>query len=189
MKGNLFVISGPSGVGKGTLCKKAAEILPNIWVSVSMTSREIRESETENVSYFYVSQQDFFDRIQKNEFLEYVEVYQGVYYGTPKGPVFEHLNAGDNVILEIDVDGAERVRQYTDACISIFIVPPSAEELKNRLTLRDKGANKNYDERIARAIEYEIPQAQQFDYCVVNDDLDIAVQQLCDIIQAHSNKE
>ena len=189
MMGSLFVISGPSGVGKGTLCKLAQKMLENIWISISMTSREIREEEIENISYYYTSAEEFTKKIKSGEFLEYIEVYKGYYYGTLLKPVTDHLTSGYNVILEIDVDGADRVKEYTDDVIRIFILPPSVEELERRLVKRDQDTNKNYNERIERAKNYEIPKSIEFDYCIVNDDLDIAAKELCDIIKAHTNKE
>ncbi len=179
MKGKLIVISGPSGVGKGTIVKKLLKI-GGYSLSVSCTTRAPRDGEKEGVSYFFVSSDKFSDMIKNGGFLEYSNHF-GNYYGTPREFVEKKLETGD-VILEIEVNGALQVKQsYPDALL-IMILPPNAEELRARLKKRGSESDDKIDERIKRT-EYEISKSPYYDYTVVNDDLASAVKEIDGIIK------
>ncbi len=179
-KGVLFVYSGPSGVGKGTLKEKLfAEFEGEIAFSVSATTRAPRPGEVDGKDYFFITRQEFEERIANNDFLEHAE-FAGNCYGTPKSYVVSLLEKGVNVMLEIEVQGAMQVRAGMPECVSIFVLPPSFEELEKRL--RDRGTET--EEKVLARLETakrEIPLARQYDYQVVNDELDAAYQRLRDI--------
>lgn len=179
-KGVLFVYSGPSGVGKGTLKEKLfAEFEDEIAFSVSATTRAPRPGEVDGRDYFFITRQEFEERIANNDFLEHAE-FAGNCYGTPKSYVVSLLEKGVNVMLEIEVQGAMQVRAGMPECVSIFVLPPSFEELEKRL--RDRGTET--EEKVLARLETakrEIPLARQYDYQVVNDKLDAAYQRLRDI--------
>lgn len=179
-KGNLIVISGPSGAGKGTIISKLKDVNKNIWVSISMTSRPIRSNDIPNISYFFVSRDEFVDRINKGEFLEYAE-YNGNYYGTPKDKILDKLNNGIDVILEIEIQGALKVKELVSDAIFIFVMPPSLTELRNRLVKR---GTESVDKIISRfKIAYkEINEVTKYNYVVVNDDIDKAVKKVDSIL-------
>ena len=132
-KGLLIVISGPSGAGKGTICSRLIEDMKDTKISISMTSRPPRGKEVNGVEYYFVSKEEFEERINKDEFLEYAVVHNNQYYGTPKAKIEEDLSKGKNVILEIDIQGALKVKEKVSEALFIFIMPPSMEELKERL--------------------------------------------------------
>ncbi|MBR0127934.1 MAG: guanylate kinase [Firmicutes bacterium] len=182
-QGKLFVISGPSGVGKGTICKRILETDPKARFSVSMTTRQPREGEVEAVDYFFVSRDRFEELLGKGGLLEY-NVYNETYYGTPKAPVVQWIEEGCNVILEIDYHGAFQVRDAYPEAVLIFIMPPSIEELETRITGRGSESEESKKYRLAEALG-EIAQAEQYDYIIVNDDLDAAVARVSEIM----NKE
>ena len=131
-QGNLIVISGPSGAGKGTIISKLFECYDNAWLSISMTSRAIRSNDIPDETYFFVNKEEFEERIKKNEFLEYA-IYNGNYYGTPRDKINEKLSEGKDVILEIEIQGALKVKELVPDAIFIFILPPNMKELKRRL--------------------------------------------------------
>ena len=131
-RGLLLVISGPSGAGKGTICKALVEKHKELYVSVSATTRQPRVGEIDGVNYHFTTKEQFIERIEQNDFLEYAEVY-GNYYGTPKSKVEEMLSKGIDVILEIDIQGALKVKENFEEGVFIFILPPSMEELKQRI--------------------------------------------------------
>ena len=175
------MISGPSGTGKGTICSELVK-QGEAMLSVSMTTRAPREHEEEGKSYFFVSKGRFTEVIKEEGFFEYADVY-GEYYGTPKLPVMEQIEAGKDVILEIDVNGAMQVRKCMPEAVLVFIMPPSPEELKRRIESRGTETPERIAKRLERS-EGEIAKLGEYDYCVVNDDLALAVQNVLDIMQA-----
>lgn len=182
-RGSLFIISAPSGAGKTSLVGKLVESQPEIQVSVSHTTRPSRPGEENGVHYHFVSKEDFEVQIGEANFLEYAEVF-GNYYGTSQKVVEEKLAEGVDVILEIDWQGAEQVRKLMPEAISVFIVPPSMEELRNRLTGRGSDAEDVIARRLSEA-QLEMSYYLEFDYLVVNDDFDVALSQLQAIFSAN----
>ncbi len=180
-KGQLLVISGPSGAGKGTVCKAIIEKSP-IWISTSCTTRKPREGEVEGVNYFFIERDEFLNRIDKEDFLEYAEVY-GNFYGTPKSEVLKMLEEGKDVILEIDIQGALKIKSSYPKGIFIFIMPPSMEELRNRITNRGSETPESLKTRMECAYD-EISFASKYDYAVVNDKVEDAVKKIESIIVA-----
>ena len=177
-KGTLFVFSGPSGVGKGTLnAMLFAEFGDQIAFSVSATTRAPREGEIDGKHYFFISRQEFENRIANNEFLEYAQ-FAGNCYGTPKPYVLSLLEQGKNVLLEIEVQGAMQVMERMPECVSIFVLPPSFEELERRL----RGRGTESEEKVRARLETargEIAYAPRYQYQIVNgEDVDAAYQQL-----------
>ena len=177
-KGTLFVFSGPSSVGKGTLnAKLFAEFGDQIAFSVSATTRAPREGEIDGKHYFFISRQEFENRIANNEFLEYAQ-FAGNCYGTPKPYVLSLLEQGKNVLLEIEVQGAMQVMERMPECVSIFVLPPSFEELERRL----RGRGTESEEKVRARLETargEIAYAPRYQYQIVNgEDVDAAYQQL-----------
>lgn len=185
-KGILLVVSGPSGVGKGTVCKYLTETEPDIFLSVSATSRKPREGEVEGQHYYFVSPEKFKEMIAGDEFLEYAN-YITSSYGTPKKPCFEHLENGNSVILEIEVQGGTKVKEKYPDTVMIFIVPPDMETLKQRLHGRGTEADDVIEKRIKRAYE-EFDYLEKYDYIVVNDDIEKAAQRIKAIICAEQQK-
>jgi guanylate kinase len=181
--GLLIVLCGPSGVGKSTISRKLAELLDVVY-TVSVTTRPKGPGDDEKKSYDHVSRQEFFRRLDSDQFLEYAQVY-GEYYGTPKHPALDQLAAGRDVLLEIDVQGALQVRyQYTDA-LMIFILPPDEPTLLRRLVDRARDSEDEINKRF-RAAKREIHMAKGsrcFDYMVINDDLEKAVDEIVKIIK------
>lgn len=181
--GLLLVISGPSGVGKGTVCKGLMQRNENIRMSVSATTRARRPSEREGVHYFYKTREEFKSMIDKGEFLEYTEVFGSNFYGTPRAFVEEQRRLGRDIILEIDVQGAMKVKEAEPEAALIFIAPPSMEELKTRLIHRGTENGDAVKRRLETAYE-EIKVAGKYDYVVVNNVLDDAILGVEDIIGA-----
>lgn len=180
--GLLIVISGPSGAGKGTLCKEVLKHNPNIGYSTSCTTRLPRAGEVDGESYFFISKDKFEDMIEKNGFLEYAKVYDN-YYGTPRKYVEEQLSKGRDVILEIDIQGALKVKETFPDGVFIFIMPPSMDELKNRIKKRGSETEESLLKRFNSAFK-EINYASQYNYIVVNDVVEDAVAKLESIITA-----
>ena len=178
--GLLIVVSGPSGAGKDSVCNLASSYNPNLWISVSCTSREIRKGEVEGVNYFYLTNEEFEQKIKNNDFLEYT-VYNNSYYGTPLYKIKEKLNEGKDVILVIDVQGALNVKRLYPDAIFIFILPPSMEELKNRLIKRGTENHEKIVERFRVAYK-EINEISKYNYVIVNDDLEDAAIKMQSII-------
>lgn len=182
-KGLLIVISGPSGCGKGTICKELRARHPEIKVSVSTTTREIRAGEVEGRDYRYISKEEFERQVQEREFLEYARIYSGNYYGTPKKYVKETLMAGDDLILEIDIQGALQVKEKFEEGVFIFLVPPSMEELHRRLVQRGRETPELIMERFKSAYE-EMNFINRYNYVVTNDKVDEAIKKIEAIIAA-----
>jgi guanylate kinase len=186
MKGNLIIISSPSGGGKGTLIKEILRSTPGIGYSVSYTTRAPREGEEHGRDYLFVSYQEFSDLIKQNEFLEYAEVH-GNFYGTSKTRVNDEIENGRDVILEIDVQGADSIiKDFSDA-VSIFILPPSFEVLRDRLTARATETQENLTLRLKNSFG-EVQKYKEFGYIVVNDEKTKATNDLRNIILAERLK-
>ena len=179
-KGLLIVVSGPSGAGKDTICKKLIEENSNIFMSVSMTTRKPRKNEKEGVDYYFVTNDVFESKIKENIFLEHAS-YNGNYYGTPKDKVFEMLNMGKDVILILDINGALNVKKMIPSAIFIFIMPPDMETLKNRLIERNTEPREKVLQRFIASYN-EINNYQKYNYVVVNDNATIAVNKVKSII-------
>ena len=184
MKGKLIIFSAPSGTGKSTiinwLMQNHKEL--NMAFSISCTSRAPRGTEQNGVEYFFLTPEEFKKRIKADEFLEYEEVYTDRFYGTLKSQVEKQCDAGQNVVFDVDVKGGCNIKKhYGSKAISVFIMPPSIEELRRRLESRATDAPEVIDQRIARA-EFEIGFADKFDKVVVNDNLDKAKNEVLEII-------
>lgn len=184
-KGLLIVISGPSGTGKGTVCKKLLE-KNDIWMSVSATTRIPRKGEIDGVNYYFLTKKDFESKIKNKDFLEYAEVY-GNYYGTPKGRALEAIEQGKDVLLEIDIQGALKVKKNYKEGIFIFILPPSMEELKHRIINRGSETAESLTTRFKSAYK-EINYISKYNYAVVNDTVENTVKKIESIITAEKCK-
>lgn len=174
--GRLIVLTGPSGVGKGTLVRSLLQRQPNLSFSVSMTTRAPRPGEIEGKHYYFTTREQFAQMVAAGELLEWAE-FAGNCYGTPRRPVEQQIKAGKWVLLEIELEGARQIRDTFPEALRIFILPPSLDELEHRL--RDRGQDS--DEAIARRLrraEIEIEAASEFDICIVNDDLEAALKQV-----------
>lgn len=184
--GLLIVISGPSGTGKGTVCKALAGTWPHLKKSVSATTRLPRVGEVDGVDYFFTDKMKFEEMIGHNEFLEWARVYDN-YYGTPRQPVLDSLARGEDIILEIDTQGALQVKDKFPAGVFIFILPPSLEILRARITGRGLDAPEVIEKRLSCAVK-EIELLHKYDYGVVNDRLDQAVEAVKAIIIAEKHR-
>lgn len=187
-KGQLIVLSGPSGVGKGTVCTAIRSCNSEIVYSVSATTRLPRDGEQEGINYFYKSQSQFRDMMNNDELLEWAE-YVGNYYGTPRSFVNETINKGKDIILEIEVQGALQVKERFPQGVFIFLLPPSLEELKSRITNRGTESEETIKDRMNVAVE-ELKLLEQYDYAVVNDTISSACSKIQAIITAeHCKRE
>ncbi len=186
-KGLLIVLSGPSGVGKGTILKELMkdESL-KLSYSVSMTTRDKREGEIDGVNYHFVSKDRFLEAIDNDELLEYAE-FVGNYYGTPLDEVVKLREKGRNVVLEIEVQGCKQVQEKINEALTIFLVPPSMEELENRIRGRKTEPEEIIQERLAKA-EREMKMMDQYKYVICNDDIDLAVEIISVIIKRYMEK-
>jgi len=183
-KGRLIVISGPSGAGKSTVVNKAIEGRDDICFSVSATTRKPRPGEEDGKAYFFVDLDKFRDMIANDEFLEHA-VYVANSYGTPRAYVEKKLDEGMNVILDIEVQGAQQVNEKMPEAVKIFILPPSMQELEKRLRGRGTDSERKIEARLFRAKE-EYEMATFYDYIIVNDDVDVAAKELSAIITAEN---
>lgn len=184
----LIIFSAPSGSGKSTIINYLLEQGLNMAFSISATSRPPRGQEQHGVEYFFLSPEEFRQRIANDEFLEYEEVYQDRFYGTLKSQVENQLNAGQNVVFDVDVVGGCNIKQfYGDRALSVFIQPPSIEELRKRLVGRATDTPEVIESRIAKA-EFELSFADRFDVVIVNDNLEIAKTEALRVIQNFLNK-
>ena len=180
--GILFVLSGPSGAGKGTICQELLRQIPNLQYSVSATTRKPRLGETNGINYWFKEKDEFEEMIKNDLLLEYAEVY-GNYYGTPKEQVLKVLKSGKNVVLEIDPQGAMQVKAKFPEGVFIYILPPSLDELAAIITKRGTDSKDSIKKRLAAATE-EIQYALKYDYVVVNDKVETAVDSIATIISA-----
>ncbi len=185
--GNLFIISGPSGAGKGTLVKELITRVPDIWVSVSVTTRAPRPGEVEGQHYFFVSNKEFDRLVAEAGLLEWAEVH-GNRYGTPRAAVEEHVAAGEQVVLEIDPQGAFQVKSMAPHSILVFIMPPSLEELERRLHGRGSETKEQVIIRLETA-KHELELVGEYDDVVQNNDVPEAVEQLIAIIDGHAGQQ
>ena len=189
-QGKFIIFSAPSGSGKSTiinwLMQEHKEL--NLHFSISCTSRKPRGTEQNGVEYFFVTPEEFRQRIANDEFLEYEEVYADRFYGTLKAQVEKQLSAGENVVLDVDVKGGCNIKKiYADKALSVFVQPPSIEELRNRLNGRGTDAPEVIEDRIRRA-EFELSFAPKFDHVVVNDNLETAKQEAYETISRFLDK-
>lgn len=184
--GNLFVISGPSGAGKGTLVKALIEQVPDAWLSVSATTREPREGEVDGKHYHFLSNERFDDLVQQDGFLEWAQVHSNK-YGTPRAQVEQAVAEGKQVILEIDVQGAFQIKEKIPQSILVFIEPPSLEILEERL----RGRGTETEDVIAARMNVatlELLEKIKYDIAIVNDDLDVATKELVDFVEKQANR-
>lgn len=181
-KGKVVIVSGPSGVGKSTICREILKKLDYIYLSVSLTTRPKSEAEVDGQDYWFVSEGDFRERIEKDLLLEYAEVF-GHFYGTPKDKVDEALVAGKVVILEIDVQGAIKTKAVFSDAVMIFILPPSAKDLAKRLNHRGREAGEVAEERLNGASDEIAAAWRYYEHMVINEDLQQAVNECVQIIE------
>ena len=184
-KGIIIVVSGFSGAGKGTLMKKLTEVYDTYALSVSMTTRAPRPGEQDGRDYFYVSREEFERRIGQDGFVEHAE-YCGNYYGTPRDYVERQLEAGRDVILEIEIQGALEIKKKFPTALLLFVMPPSASELRRRLIGRGTETEEVIDRRLHRAVE-EAQGIEEYEYIMINDDLDTCVREMHSLIQGAHN--
>ena len=184
-KGKMLIVSAPSGSGKSTIVNWLMKEHPELklYFSISCTSRAPRGTQQNGVEYFFLTPEEFRQRIENNEFLEYEEVYENRFYGTLKQQVENQRNQGQNVVFDVDVKGGVNIKKYYgDEALSLFIQPPSVEELRKRLVGRATDTQEAIEERLAKA-EYELTFASQFDRIIVNDDLETAKQEALQVVK------
>ena len=184
-KGLLIVISGPSGAGKGTICKELLKS-SNVEISISATTRQPRAGEVEGENYYFISKEEFLEKLENDAFLEHAEVY-GNYYGTLREPILEKIELGKDVILEIDIQGALQVKDRYSNGIFVFILPPTLKELKKRIVNRGTETEEAIKKRFGSALK-EMSYIDKYDYCVVNDEVDLAADKVRTIIEAEKYK-
>lgn len=183
----MFIISAPSGAGKTTLARGLNEALPNTAFSISHTTRPQRRNESHNVDYYFVSDREFREMMERGDFLEYAQVY-GNWYGTSKAAVHYLMEQGKTVLLDIDWQGARHVRCKMPDSRSIFILPPSLEELERRLRSRDQDSDDVIQQRMEQARD-EMQHVEEYEFIVVNDYFDQALQELCAIVSGELSPE
>ena len=177
----LIILTGPSGVGKGTVVKELLSKNQNIWLSISATTREPRIGEKEGESYFFLNREKFKKMIDENLFLEWAE-FAGNYYGTPLSSVNEKIKRGFNVLLEIEVEGAKQIKEKFPNSLSIFLLPPNQKELENRIRNRGTEKEEAIKQRLTRA-SYEISESKQFDFALINHNVDETAKRIIKFIQ------
>ncbi len=180
-KSKLVVISGPSGVGKSTICDELLQRLPNAWLSVSATTRKKTEAETDGEDYYFFSEEQFQEKIAKGEFLEYAQVFDN-YYGTPRESVERALAEGKTVILEIDVQGGLQVKNKMPSAELIFVLPPKRRELEKRINGRARDDSEAIEQRLAGASRETAAAWQYYNHMVINDKLETAVDEIVEIL-------
>jgi guanylate kinase len=186
-KGLMFVISSPSGAGKSTLARLLLEKDDNLEMSISMTTRSKRPSEKDGIDYYFVSKDEFADKVESNAMLECAEVF-GNHYGTPEEHVRKNLEAGRDVLFDIDWQGTEQLnKSCRDDIVSIFILPPSMKELDSRLRSRGQDSDEVIEQRMSKAID-EISHWNSYDYVVINDDLEKSLEKVYAILMAERHK-
>ena len=185
-KGVLVVVSGFSGSGKGTIMKRLLEKYDNYGLSISATTRQPREGETHGKEYFFQTTEEFEEMIKQGQLIEYAQ-YVGNYYGTPKAYVEEQRNRGKDVILEIEIQGAMKIKEQYPDTVLLFVTPPSAEELKRRLVGRGTETEDVIESRLVRAVQ-ESEGMELYDYLIVNDDLETCVKETHEIIQGQHHR-
>ena len=178
----LIIITGPSGVGKGTVVKELLDRNKDIWLSISATTRNPRVGEKDGLNYYFISEERFKDMIDKKEFLEWAQ-FAGNYYGTPLSTVNEKIEKGFIVLLEIEVEGAKQIKEKFPESLSIFLLPPSKEELEKRIRNRGTEKEEAIDKRLSRA-NYEIASSDEFDFVLTNHDVDETVKGVFKIIKS-----
>ena len=178
----LIIITGPSGVGKGTVVKELLDRNKDIWLSISATTRNPRVGEKDGLNYYFISEERFKDMIDKKELLEWAQ-FAGNYYGTPLSTVNEKIEKGFIVLLEIEVEGAKQIKEKFPESLSIFLLPPSKEELEKRIRNRGTEKEEAIDRRLSRA-NYEIASSDQFDFVITNHDVDETVKEVFKIIKS-----
>lgn len=186
LKGNVFIISAPSGAGKTTLCKEIVRIMPNLRFSVSYTTRKPRSGEVDGRDYIFVDEDTFRGMIDRGEFVEWAEVH-GNYYGTSRKDLNDIIKSGQHVILDIDVQGSQQIREQFDGGVYIFVLPPSLDALRKRLEKRGQNPPEEIDRRVKRAIE-EIREYKRYDYVIVNNIFEEALDALRSIIIAEDKR-
>lgn len=185
-KGRVYIISGPSGSGKDSVMKKVFQKKPDLSFSISSITRAMRPGEIEGEKYNFVSREHFEKMIENDELLEH-NVFVGNYYGTPKAPVINCIENGDDILIEVDVNGAIQIRQKMPDAISIFVMPPSLEILKSRLSGRGTDSQEVIEKRLNEALR-EIEGASEYDYIIINDVLEKAADDFLSIIYADKFK-
>ena len=185
-RGNLFILSGPAGTGKGTLRKRLSEDIPDMAYSVSCTTRAIRPGEKDGRDYRFISKSDFEARITRDEFLEWAEVH-GNYYGTRRSDVERVMNEGRDILLEIDVQGCRQIKSRLPEAVSIFITAPSLDDLEARLEERATETQDQLDTRLRNAA-MEMRHASEYDHVIINDDLQKAENELVELVKKFRDK-
>ncbi len=181
-KGVIFIISGPSGSGKDTLMVELFKKCPEIKFSISSITRAMREGEVEGVKYNFISKEQFEQMIKEDKLLEY-NSYVGNYYGTPRKPVEDEIEKGNNILIEVDVNGAAQIKEKMPEAVSMFIMPPSFEELERRLSGRGTESEELIRKRMQSSLD-EIKRASEYDYIIVNDDIATAVDDIISVMRS-----
>ena len=184
--GLLIVVSGPSGAGKGTICDALRKRFPNIHYSISMTTRSPRPGEVDGINYYFTNNDHFEELLRQDAFLEHAQVYDH-YYGTPKEYVYSMLQEGNHIMLEIDIQGAMQVKEKYPQCVLMYIVPPSKAVLETRLRGRHTDSDEVIAKRLAKA-RAELEWISKYDYLIINDTLDDAVEEAASILKAEEDK-